>query len=260
MEDYKQYKRYASGIIICPICGKIIKGKRHVVECGGLGNWDADYPEYHTYYNFRCKDCGVKASTDDYDLTDERAWTLPKDFVPTITKKQWNYIKYLAGRTDMYYNIILTNEAAQAWIPQALEVFNAKTRGKIDTERRAKLFEQFGYKRNGADSFLLSYKDSNNIVGLDYKDGKISYHIWQRDITTEAETDQLIMALTKIKKDIPILEERIPKINAATEEDASQAIEQEKVNFKKHIANLSDSRDYDYCDDCGYIPDFGDLC
>ena len=68
------------------------------------------------------------------------------------------------------------------------------------------------------------------------------------------------MALTKIKKDIPILEERIPKINAATEEDASQAIEQEKVNFKKHIANLSDSRDYDYCDDCGYIPDFGDLC
>lgn len=260
LPDYTKLSYFESDYAICPNCGKLLKTKYHdnapcLMDCDEYhGSWDH-------WYTCKCKDCGVSgdgSNGEDFSLEDQAAWKFPKDYEITATRKQNNYIRFLANEVGVYFNYIANKELAGEVIHQLLSLYTKKQQKEIDTGRRANLFRSLGYTPNGEDDFVKTFGESNIHVQIQCsKDGKLRFSIWSRDYTAGQETEDLLLAITSVKADLKTLEYRLPKINKATPEEAAKKIEDDKAAFKKHCER-DDIDEYDY--DYDEAPDFGDLC
>ena len=258
--DYTKIKWFESGYAICPNCGKLLRTKNHdnapdLYDCDEYhGSWD-------TWQTCKCKDCGISgdgSNGEDFSLEDQAAWKFPKDYEITATRKQNNYIRFLANEVGAYFNYIANKEVAGEIITQLLSLYTKKQQKEIDTGRRANLFRSLGYTPNGEDDFVKTFGESNIHVQIQCeKDGKLRFSIWSRDYTAGQETEDLLLAINSVKADLKTLEYRLPKINKATPEEAAKKIEDDKAAFKKQCER-DDIDEYDY--GCDEAPDFGDLC
>lgn len=260
--DYTKLSYFNSDYAICPNCGKLLRTKCHdnapdLYDCDEYhGSWD-------TWYTCKCKDCKVSGDGSDgkdFSLEDQAAWKFPKDYEITATQKQNNYIAFLAGELQLYYNYIANKEVAGEVIKQLLFLYAKKKQKEIDTYRRANLFKSLGYTPNGEDDFVKSFGESKIKVQIQYSkdDGKLRFSIWSRDYAAGQETEDLLLAINSVKADLKTLEYRLLKINKATEQEAIEQIKKDKEKFKKHISR-DDIDEYCY-DDYEEWPDFGDLC
>ena len=115
--DYTKIPDFEDDYAICPNCGQLLKTK-HQSDAPCL----CDYDEYHGSDNYwetcSCKECKISGDgsrSRSYSLEDEVAWKFPKDYEVTATRKQNNYIRFLANQTDIYFNYI-ANKRIPGWL------------------------------------------------------------------------------------------------------------------------------------------------
>lgn len=271
MEDYLSLLNYENryDTAICPHCGKLLKGRRHIYEVGGgLGNWDADYTECASYHTFRCKDCNIKASTFEAELSDSSTWKLPKELrnQKTITEKQEKYIKFLCNHFNIDVPYILSKEVATNFIKQFDAEYCKYKQAQVDAERRHNLFKEYGYtysnfSRDEREHHYYKQTFNNCSIRLYYNEDtkKLTYNLnfgqgFMRveQMNVEEDLSNVEKTIEILKKDIKELQSKILCLESATEQDARNKIEEEKEEAKK-AKEYYEAHRYDYDD----IDDFG---
>ena len=267
--EYTKLRRYDREVAICPHCGQLIKTKYH-----DDGPNFEDYDEYHgsinSWYTCKCKNCKISgdgSNSKHYSLADQSAWKFPKGYEITATQKQNNYIAFLAGELQLYYNYIANKEVAGEIIRQLLAVYNLKIQRKLFDKRIVQCFDPYWSQYSGreSDRILHFYKHyqlkfNSIVVELEAKVEKenpsnvqFDYHI--NSITDLMNEEQRRVITENIFNDFATIKEKLSKLVPPTEAEASAQIESDKEDFKKHCSSPY-NEDYDDYD----TPDFGDLC
>ena len=272
MEDINYSKLDYFNQTFCPECGKLLKGTAHMAYSSGLADWDADYPEIDHWATYRCKDCKISASTKEYNIGEIEAWKFPKGFEPTVTKKQCNYINYLA---DHFHNIvrdrpIITNkELAARWIGQFVKLLEDEKRDNLNDEAIIEIFKKHGFQQTCYTSrknehekleFYSMITDSQVRRDLLDKNRKFAYVNVFYDKTTkevlfESESLNLDLdqatkymnALSDTLKRLKKVKEDIKNLAYPSEQAGKDRLEADKAKFKKLMSDSS-YRDYEYDD------------
>ncbi len=230
--------------IFCPHCGKLLKARTHIVAHGtGLGCF-CDDPEYDTYETYTCSDCGIKANTRDHRISEIEAWKFPKDYQPSITVAQSNYITFLS----LHFNdivrerpVITNKQLATLWISQFVNKLNEENLNKIYEEKIKELFRaiDFGpssYNKNNINLLAFEHEESFN----DYSKYVRIYLYFNKEtheITSEVSSSNVkIEALYSYLKTLDIqlqkLKANVNTIEMPTETEAQDRTVQDREQYK----------------------------
>ena len=252
---------------ICPVCGKILTGhkKRY---CGYRDDYDGDTcSTWWDYYVFECKDCKVKASTVDEDITDKEAWTIPSEHLKNanITQKQINYIKFLYSRIkdleleDPPY--ILNTNVARDFISQLYELYVKQTVKTLERERFEECFKKVGYNpwSNRWDEdcyFHKNYGEISSVTIYYDKDtftlGKIEYHLWDM-----FNNDFDVELLLKIQDDICDIKDNLELLKMdsyVTKDDAIKRLDHNREAYLAYKEKGISECDFEYYDGIDDFP------
>ena len=260
MEDYTKLERY--GQAICPHCGKILKGRGRTVACGGLGDWDADYTEYETYYTFNCKDCGIKINTANGDLDEISAYKFPKDYKPTVTKAQLGYIKFLANKYFLlvpYTPVITNKEVAKDWISQFDKIYREDIRKELYEQKIKELFKKqgFGLASSNKETVLGFHKQFNMAphTNVRYIGIYVYFDIESKNILLDLNIQDIAglcanfaNTLNNLDEQITMLRKQVKEVLMPTDEEVEAEINTLKNNYKRYCAHRYDDYDYDSFD------------
>lgn len=250
----------------CPHCGKILKGKNHCI--GGIG-YDDEYgfDDSYIYETFKCKDCNISASTEEYHISDIRAWKFPKDYKVSVTRKQTNYIKYLSNHFKCIRDtpIITNKELATKWIGQFVKLLEEEKREDLYIKDITAVFEKYGYDYCGVchnDDKDLRFSNKHSFeehyspcLSIYYNKETKTYTAGSQSGILDSNTLPIyISIISKVPEDMEKILKEIELIPYPNEQTAKDKLEQDKQDFKDRI-----SRYYppDY-DDYGMYPEMDD--